>query len=319
MFAKFVSVATLLLTGTVAFGDEIVLSSGEVLKVTNVTTSPGKVDFDHPILGHISVASEKVVRIRSDAEVAAANAGLPAPPGEVVVPKIAPEAPALPPAPAPEAPRWKTKAELGVNGTSGNTRSTDLRAAIGTMKETETSRWVFKGVYLKSRTEGETTVANWFVSGLHDWLFKDSPWLLFAAAKYDWDKFKEYDKRVQVGGGVGYRLIDNERTKLRLRAGLNYTREYGAEDDAWRPEGILAAEGSHKINEEQTISGGIIYYPDLKDFWEHRTVIQAEWTMKLSDKGLALAIGATEEIDSHRHDPEKTEDLKYYIALIYEF
>jgi putative salt-induced outer membrane protein YdiY len=313
MLARCLAVLTVLVAGAVAWSDEVVLTTGEVLKVTNVKLGDGVIEMDHPILGHLRLPSEKITSIRTDEEAAEAAAKAPAAaPG-------APPVPPAPPAPAPEKPRWKTKAELGINGTSGNTRSNDLRAAIDRRLETDSERWVFDGVYLKSRQDGETTVHNWYVEGLHDWLFKDSPWLLFVTGKYDWDQFKDYDKRVQIGGGVGYKLVDDDCLKIRARAGFNETREYGGEDDSWRPEGLLGLEGSQKINGTQDITASVIYYPDIKDPWKYRLVSEAAWSIKLNDKGLSMKVGATDEIDSHRKHPEKKSDLKYFVALLYEF
>jgi len=309
MLTKCLAVLTLCVAAAAASADEVVLTSGEVLKVTNVKTADGRVEMDHPLLGHLSIAAVEVTSIKgADGMVL---------PGPGVVPPSAPPAP--PPPPKPEEPKWKTKAELGINGTSGNTRSSDLRAAIGTKLETETQRWVFDGVYMKSRTDGETTVKNWYVQGLHDWLFKDSPWLLFVTGRYDWDQFQNWDKRVQAGAGAGYRLFDDECLKVRLRAGFNEVKEYGSDDTSWRPEGILGAEGSYKINESQSLTASVIYYPDLKDFWKYRIVGQAGWSIKLNDKGLSMLLGATDEIDSHTTHPVKKSDIKYFLALIYEF
>src|SRR5262245_17058892 len=259
------------LGGAAAWADEVRLLSGETLPVTDVTTVGGGVQMVHPVLGRLDVPANQVTEIkRLDGKKCT---GL----GEPI-----PDAP----------PKWKFRAELGLNGTSGNTNTQDLRAAIGALLEKPTERWKFDAVYLKSKTDGELTKKNWYVQGLHDWLFKDSPWLVFAQARYDWDDFQQWDSRISAGVGVGYTLINTEDTKARLSARLFEPRENGgATDGKWRPEGMLGAELSHKVTKNQTFEGAITWYPDLQNAGEYRIVASASYAIKLTDNGLSFKAG----------------------------
>jgi putative salt-induced outer membrane protein YdiY len=286
-------------SGTLAWSDEVKLLSGETLTVTDVTTEGGRVHMVHPVLGRLDVPATQVTEIKRNDGTKITGTGdpLPEPP-----------------------PKWKFRAELGVNGTSGNTRTQDLRAAIGALLETDSERWKFDAVFNKAKTEGEVTKKNFYVQGLHDWLFKDSPWLIFAAARYDWDEFQPWDSRLSVGVGLGYALIDTDQTKLRLRAGFFETREDGGPNDGeWRPEGMLGAEGSHKLTKSQTLEAAIFWFPDLQNSGEYRILASASWSVKLSDNGLSLKAGVEEEYDTHKESPFEREDVKYFIALLYEF
>jgi putative salt-induced outer membrane protein YdiY len=286
-------------TGAVAWSDEVRLLSGETLTVTDVKTENGRVTMIHPVLGRLDVPATQVTEIKRTDGTKVSGYGEPIP---------------EPP------PKWKFRAELGLNGTSGNTRTQDLRAAIGALLETPSERWKFDAVYLRSKTDGEVTKKNWYVAGLHDWLFKDSPWLLFAQARYDWDEFQEWDSRVSAGVGVGYTVINTEQTKGRLRAGFFETMEKGGSNDGeWRPEGMLGAEATHQLSKSQSIEGAITWFPDLQNSGEYRIVASASWSIKLTDNGLSLKAGVEEEYDTHREDPYEREDVKYFVALLYEF
>lgn len=304
MLFRCMSILVVLAAAGAAIADDVVLSSGEVLKVSNVHRHDGRVEMDHPVLGHLNLAEADVTTVHGP------DAGTPAPQ----------PAPAAPVAPADAGPQWKYRAELGINGQSGNERSRDLRAAIGALLETPEARWKFEAVYLESKTDGERTKHNWYAQGLHDWLFKDSPWLAFVTARYDRDEFQAWDARLSVGAGVGYRLIDEKDLQVRLRAGLNETREYeGPNDGDWRLEGLLGAEASWQINEAQSLEGSVTYYPDLQESGEYRVVGTAAWSIKLSTDGLSLKLGIEDEYDTHREDPFEKSDLKYFLALLYEF
>jgi putative salt-induced outer membrane protein YdiY len=299
MRKTFFAATVLTFSAALAWADEVRLLSGETLTVTDVKAEGGRVHMVHPVLGRLDVPATQVTEIKRTDGTKLSGYGEPIP---------------EPP------PKWKFRAELGLNGSSGNTRTQDLRAAIGALLETSSERWKFDAVYLKSKTEGEVTKKNWYVAGLHDWLFKDSPWLLFATARYDWDEFQPWDSRISVGVGAGYALVKTEETQVRLRAGFFETREDGGPNDGhWRPEGMLGAEGVHHLTKSQTLEGAISWFPDLQEAGEYRIVASAAWSVKLSDNGLSLKAGVEEEYDTHRESPYERADVKYFVALLYEF
>jgi putative salt-induced outer membrane protein YdiY len=299
MRKKVLAALVLAFSGTLAWSDEVRLLSGETLTVTDVKTEGGRVHMVHPVLGRLDIPANQVTEIKRNDGTKITGTGdpLPEPP-----------------------PKWKFRAELGVNGTSGNTRTQDLRAAIGALLETDSERWKFDAVFNKSKTDGEVTKKNFYLQGLHDWLFKDSPWLIFVAARYDWDEFQPWDSRISVGGGLGYALVNTDQTKLRLRAGFFETMEKGGPNDGeWRPEGMLGAEGTHKLTKSQTLEGAFFWFPDLQNSGEYRILASASWSVKLSDNGLSLKAGVEEEYDTHKEAPFEREDVKYFVALLYEF
>jgi len=314
MFGKWVTTAAVLGLAAWAVADEVELVSGEVLKGVHVECAEGRVRFDHPILGRLDLAEDQVRAVRPDAGTdaeAGAAAGASSIPGSA-------GAAAAPAAPA--EPAWKFKAELGLNGTSGNTKTQDLRAAIGALLEQPEHRWKFDAGWLRSKTDGVKTKDQAYVQGLKDWMWSDSPWIAFVTSRYDRDEFQAWDERVSVGAGVGYKLVDATDFKLRLRAGLNEVREYGSGNDFWRTEGLLGAEAVWKISDSQSLEGAVTWYPDLRDSGKYRLVSSIVWSIKLSSAdNLSLKMGAEDEYDTHREPPFKKSDLKYFAAIQYEF
>lgn len=311
MFPKVLVLAVPVLLAAPAFADEVELVTGEVLKGSNVVQEEGRVKIDHPVLGRIDLASSSVRAVRRDgaSDLAAAIASMPAGIGG----DDAAGAPA-------KEPQWKFRIEVGVNGTSGNTRTQDIHLGGGALLEQEEHRWKFDAQYARSKTAGVKTTDQWFVQGLKDWMWKDSRWIAFVTARYDADKFQAWDKRVSLGAGAGYKVVDEADLKVRLRAGLNETKEFGSDTDQWRTEGLLGIDMSRKINDSQNLEASATYYPDFRDSPEYRVVSSVAWSIKLSQtEALSLKIGVQDEYDSHRENPFKRNDLKYYAALLYEF
>jgi len=306
---KHVVVAALVTAAAAAArADEVVLMTGDVLVAPKVVHADGRVRMDHPILGHLDLPEAQVSEIRIDGVTTTITSGGAAP---VVV--------APPPAPPPP-PKWKFKAELGLNGEHGNTRTQDLRTAVGALLETVTDRWKFDAEYLRSKNNGVVVKNQWYVQGIKDWMWADSPWTVFATGRFERDHFNAWSQRAQAGGGVGYKFVDREDLKVRGRAGLNGLREWGSGDDRWRPEGLLGAEAEWNITKKQRIEATTTWYPDLRQGGDWRLVSTLAWSMKLADSdALSLKIGLEDEYDTHRLAPFHRNDLKYFAAILYEF
>lgn len=283
----------LVAAGTVAgtaLADEVKLVTGETLKGTIVSRDDGGVVLDHPVLGRLTIGRTQI------------------------------EPPAPPPPPPPA---WKFRAELGASGSSGNTDQSDLHAAVSALHEDETSRFKAGAGWATSENDGDETKDQKYAEAIYDWKFRDSPWSAFATGRVDWDEFQDWDRRATVGAGAGLSLVDEATVKLRVRAGLATTREWGGSDpdrEDWRLEGLIGAEASWQINERTAIEAKSTWYPDLDDGGEHRVVSSAAWTVKLAEAAaLSLKLGIEHEYDSHNEDPFETSDFRWFAALLFEF
>lgn len=294
-----------------AHAEEVVLDTGEVLRGTLVERTDANVVVDHPVLGRLTIAADRVREVRPDSPPVVVE--------EVPVPPAAPAPEAPPPEEKPKSP-WKKTGLVGYSGTQGNTTAFDLRVGLGAEMEDEERRVKLATGYLLSETEGDRDDNNFFFSALHDWVIQDSKWFPFAVGRYDWDEFEQWDGRVSLGGGVGYQWIDDPDLKVRLRAGATGTREFGSDDDSWRPELLLGGEFKKTLNDTQTLEGSLFYVPDLDETGEYRTLAKLEWSIKLdNDDSVHLKLGVENEYDSHREDPFKSHDFKYFVALSFEF
>ena len=330
-----------------AWADEIEMVTGEKLIGKVVELTKEKVVLDHPVLGRLTIAADRVKYVTvqgpvpAKAPTEAAPAPIEIPPADLTVEPSMPESPAeavpapieTPPAdlavepPTPEAAAWLTglhdlgaQLEFGVNGAQGNSDTADLRIAAKAGRETESRRWAFDTAYFYSANDGETSRSDYTVGLVHDWLTKDSPWFVFASGRVDFDDFEEWDYRGNAAGGVGYQLIKNEKLNVRLRAGAGAVKEFGSDDDDVRPEGSLGGELKWQIAPNHTFAAGVTVFPSLKDSGEFRALASADWTLKLDQAdGLSLKFGVVNEYDSLAGDGTDKNDLKYYGALVVDF
>jgi putative salt-induced outer membrane protein YdiY len=166
---------------------------------------------------------------------------------------------------------WEIRFELGASGSRGNTDRDNLRTAITLNRETDRMITFVSADYRWAAETGDTTENRFFLRGRNEWLIEDSRWSYFVQGDADVDEFKDYNVRVSLFGGAGYRFIDTEEERLTGRIGLGASRPFGAaQDDEWVPEGLLGVDYFKKLNESITFTALAEYYPDLEDLNEFR-------------------------------------------------
>jgi putative salt-induced outer membrane protein len=117
--------------------------------------------------------------------------------------------------------QWTGKAELGASFASGNSENESANAAAEFKYARD--QWGhtlgFAGNY---GSDGSlTTAQRWEVRGQSDYKFTDRAYW-FGAGRYEDDRFSAYDFQSSIATGLGYKLIDEERTKLWVQGGPGY-------------------------------------------------------------------------------------------------
>jgi len=117
--------------------------------------------------------------------------------------------------------RWSGEAELGAFQSSGNTDS------IGVLTSLELERkgidWTH-ALRLRAdfqRQNGSTSREQFAASYEPRWQF-DENIFAYGLAQYERDRIQGFSSRYSVSGGFGYRVIDNPKLKLSLKAGPAY-------------------------------------------------------------------------------------------------
>lgn len=282
--------------------DRVELQSGDTLIGTIVERTDEHVIFDHEVLGRLTIPTERIVSMPD----------MPAAEAEPL-PELTDELPQ--PARAP----WRSQIDLGLSGARGNTESIDLRASFLTVQETDTHRWRIDAAYYYGEDNRNTSKNQATAGVLRDWLFPNSPWLIFAQGRYDYDEFRDWTHRLSGHGGIGYEFIKSDEYTLIGRLGAGAAKEW-KRSESIRPEGLLGMEFGWNISDRQRLSAHTTLYPDLGDFFEFRVVSGIKWTMQLDvARGLALSAGIDNEYESQTNPGVKHNDLKFYTGLTFQF
>jgi putative salt-induced outer membrane protein YdiY len=227
-------------------------------------------------------------------------------------------------APAPEPTTftegWKFNADVGLNGSSGNSENLNLRAAFGGVRKSKPMDTSFGLQYSYATDNGATSKSRGEAFIRNDWNFDDSPWSIFAIAKAEYDEFQAWDWRASLFVGPGYAFIKNDTTLLKGRVGVGLTREVGGPDNDWIPEGDIGVDFTHKLSERTKIYFTGDYYPSLKRFSDYRLVAKAGLEILVDPElALTLKIGAEDRFDSKPDGGFKKNDIDYFILLSVAF
>lgn len=237
----------------------------------------------------------------------------------------------LPPKPAP--PLWSGSADLGVNGTTGNSELFNLRFNTLARRKSKGNDFTTDFLYQLARQDGLTTARQALWNARDEVLFAGTPWSLFGALNLEYDRLREYDFRVGVYSGVGYTVIDDSDRTFKLRAGAGAVREFVTSNslivaanptaprpgDRWVPEFVFGYDFRYRLTERSSFLSVLDYYPRVDDFSQYRVRVRAAYENLLDpEMGLILRLGVQDRYDS---DPgrAKRNDLSYFSTVGVKF
>jgi putative salt-induced outer membrane protein YdiY len=217
-----------------------------------------------------------------------------------------------------ETPKWKHEIDVGINGSTGNSKTINLHLGYtGSYKDAD-HRWKLISAHDKAKSDGEESSNQFYTDLLKDWYFNDSPWIAFLEGRYDWDEFKDWDYRTTVSSGAGYEFIDNDSWNLTGRLGLGGNKTYGDADEEITAEALFALEGAWTISGREAVDFKTTFYPSLEESGEYRNISTFNWKMTMLEQDrLAMKIGLRTEYDSSATAGTKTHDFKYNVSLVW--
>lgn len=310
---------------------EIVLSNGDTLRGRLVEIGASTIVLDHPALGRIALQRNAFVRVlrprpgepeagvlpEQRPQEQAATSEPAASPKEGPGPDVAVSPPpAVPPQP-PKA-KWTSSVRLGLNGSRGAGEVDNVRLTLAARRTTPTQAFDTSLEHRAARRDADRTENVLLLRLRNDWLRTTSPWTAFVRAEGELNEFREYDLRVNGGAGVGYRLIDDEATKLTADLGIGASKEFGGPNEELAPEAIMRLSLQHRLSKQQDIEITGELFPNLREKGEYRAVARAIWNIKLTESGnVSLRFGVTDRYDSQR--VRDLNEFDYFTELQWAF
>jgi len=210
---------------------------------------------------------------------------------------------------------WSGHAELGAVWTTGNTEAESINAKSRLRYEEEAWRHTLQLEALKRSEERDTTAERYVGNFKSDWKFRPREYL-FGALRYEKDQFSGYDYQSSVSAGYGRRVIDTDRTRLDMEAGVGYRQsrlEGGERDDDAILRGALFFE--HRLSETARLGQDLLIQSgndntEIESVTSLTAAINAKLAMRLS-----LTAKHNTEVPADR---EKTDTITA-VSLVYNF
>ena len=210
---------------------------------------------------------------------------------------------------------WTAKGELGGSFASGNSENEAINAALEVKNAYD--QWThtlgFAGNY---GSDGEeTTAERWEVRGQTQYQFTERAYG-FGAGRYEDDRFSAYDFQASLAGGLGYKIIDSERTKFWVQGGPGYRfaelRDTGESEDGLIFRGDLGLD--HQLTETTKIVERF-----LVETGSDNTYLQNDLGLEVSISSvLALRLGYQVRHNTDVAPGIENTDTLATVGLIYE-
>lgn len=215
---------------------------------------------------------------------------------------------------------WTGSVEFGLNGSTGNTEELDVLGRFDARRDTDRYLTRVTASFEYGTAEGEETDNEFTIDARNSWKLRDPRWRIFLQGGYEYNEFEDWLHRFTLGPGVEYQAINNDRTELLLRAGVQARKEVGGEDNTWSLEGVIGFDATHKLTERQTLEAGFDFYPQLDDIGPYRFEADLAWRIEVDPAAnLFLRTGIHSEYDSTPGPDRKRHDLDYYLTLGWAF
>jgi putative salt-induced outer membrane protein len=220
----------------------------------------------------------------------------------------------------PPDPQWKHQVELGTNGSSGNTDSSQIHAGYLVDYADDYDKWKFVSAYDRAKSDDKLSRNRFFADLKKEWLWPESPWFGFLQGRYDKDRFQDWDYRFSASGGIGYKLYKDDTWDVANRVGVGGFTTRGVEDDVSTPELILALDVDWAINDIESLDFSTAFYPDLDENGEYRNLTSINWRIKMvEESNLVLKLGLVNEYESLVEEGTEKNDFTYNFSLAWRF
>ena len=117
---------------------------------------------------------------------------------------------------------WTGKGEIGASLASGNSENEAANAALEVKNTRATNGHTPWGWPELRQRRSVTTAERWEVRGQSDHAFTDRAYW-FGAGRYEDDRFSAFEFQASLSTGLGYKIIDTERTKFWVQASTQLT------------------------------------------------------------------------------------------------
>ncbi len=119
---------------------------------------------------------------------------------------------------------WTVKISLGADISKGNTDQTEYSARADIKRRTASSRFLAEFLGYRTTSDEQVTKNNIRANGTFDWFYTQKMYFRPAFFEYYRDPFQNIANKYTLGAGVGYYVMDTDKTEWDFSTGPAYQR-----------------------------------------------------------------------------------------------
>ena len=207
--------------------------------------------------------------------------------------------------------------ELSYVQTNGNTNTTTFSSklqGIAALSDTESIK--AKGSILYSESDENTSANKYNVELDYNHMINKKLYS-YMGINYIKDQLSDYDYRLNIGPGLGYKFLEDEIQTIDIQGGLDYA--YDKYNDGLK-DNYLA--GRTELNYKYTFSQSIefkqmlSYLASFEDGEKYFAVSDSEISVKMTQN---LSLGVSYNMDYTNKTEKEKLDTKFLTSLIIDF
>jgi putative salt-induced outer membrane protein YdiY len=188
--------------------------------------------------------------------------------------------------------QWRGALGAGLTASSGNTDSVTYSVNGDAVKQTTRDKLsgYLQATYGRREVDGVTERTSDLIRAgakydrdLNERTFG------FGALDFERNKLIDLDLRSVVAAGLGYHVVKREGLSFDVSSGPAYNRERYTTETRESAEWLFAEESTHAFTPMVSFKQRLVYYLNLKDGGEFRTVFDAGIVLKVTDRWNATA------------------------------
>lgn len=218
-------------------------------------------------------------------------------------------------------PRWEGGLSAGWTISSGNTKSDNQSLSFNAVKRMEKDRLTVGADYGRGTQKDPVTGQDvktedwWRALAKYDYFFLPKTYG-FVNGRYEKDAIAALDRRMVIGGGVGYQIIESDRTTLGAEGGLaSLYEKYDTNIDGDTKLSLqLGYNVAHKISNSWAVAHDLSYLPNTENFSDYYLTTTAELVANFS-KHFFGAFKVIFNYDTTPATGKGSTDVKYIIGI----
>lgn len=216
----------------------------------------------------------------------------------------------------PAAAAWSGEGELGFTSIAGNSEAENLNARLGITRNVDAWKHALTVEAVRAETDGELSTNYARLREKSEYsLGVDS--YAYGQLRYEDDEFSGFDYRASLTAGYGRRVLDDERQRLDLSAGIGMRRSKETDSGDGADDTILGGDliYEYRFSDTAAFSAELLVEDgDENTYFESNTALKTRINDSLAAK-ISYLVKRNSSVPS---GSEKTDRIST-VSLLYEF